>query len=129
VMYGATMTAGTLALFVYGLGCGSETYAVTLAFTGFVLYQVFNVFNARAEYKTAFNENFMRNGKLWLALLGVVLLQVAAVYWPPAQRIFGTSALAAGDWLLAALAAATVLILDEMRKLLRRLFARARRSA
>jgi len=118
VLFGTVMMAGTLGMFVYGLDQADPAYAVTLAFTTFVLYQFFNVFNARAEHATAFNANFLRNGKLWLALLGVVLLQVTVVHWAPAQDIFGTTDLSAGDWLLAAAVASSVLVVEEVRKLL-----------
>ena len=126
VLFGAVMMAGTLGVFVYGLDHPDPVYAVTLAFTTFVLYQFFNVFNARAEHGTAFNANFLRNGKLWLALLGVVLLQIVVVHWPPAQGIFGTTDLSAGDWLLAAVVASSVLVVEEVRKLAAR---RQRRGA
>jgi Ca2+-transporting ATPase len=126
VLFGAVMMAGTLGMFVYGLEQAEPAYAVTLAFTTFVLFQFFNVFNARSEHGTAFNANFLRNGKLWLALLGVVLLQIGVVHWPPAQEIFGTTDLSALDWLLAAGVASSVLILEEAHKLLRQAFRRGR---
>jgi Ca2+-transporting ATPase len=44
-----------------------------------------------------------------------------AVHWQPAQAIFGTTDLLPGDWLLAAVAASSVLLLDEARKLLLKL--------
>ena len=100
--------------------------SLTLAFTTFVLFQFFNVFNARAEHGSAFNVNFLRNGRLWLALAGVLALQVIVVHWPPAQSLFGTTSLMLNDWLLAALAASSVLLLDEARKLLARLFHKPR---
>jgi Ca2+-transporting ATPase len=87
-----------------------------------VLYQFFNVFNARAEHRSAFNRNFFRNGKLWLALLGVLLLQAVVVHWPPAQEIFNTTDLSAGDWLLATVVASSVLVFDEIRKMVWRQF-------
>jgi len=124
VLYGATMMVGTLALFLHALETQGQAHAVTLAFTTFVLFQVFNVFNARAEVGTAFNSTFFRNGKLWLALAGVVGLQAVVVYWPPAQTIFSTTALTATDWLLAAAVASSVLLLDEARKLVQRLVGR-----
>ena len=66
---------------------------MTLAFTTFVLFQFFNIFNARAEHGSAFNRQFFRNGKLWLALAAVVALQVVVVHWGPAQAIFDTVSL------------------------------------
>ena len=127
VLYGTTMMVGTLTLFQYGLAAHGQPYALTLAFTTFVLFQFFNVFNARAEHSSAFNANFFRNGKLWLALAGVLALQAMAVHWPPAQAIFGTTDLRPHDWLLAALVASSVLLLDEARKLLTRIGQRIRR--
>lgn len=115
-LYGLTMAVGTLALFYYA-GPEGEVYALTLAFTGFVLFQFFNVFNARAEYGTAFNRNFFRNRWLWLSLAAVVSLQALVVHWTPAQEIFGTTDLAVVDWALAAAVASSVLLLDEARKL------------
>ena len=121
ILYGATMMAGTLFMFRHGLDTHSQNYALTLAFTTFVLFQFFNVFNARAEHGSAFNANFFRNGKLWLALASVLALQAMAVHWPPAQAIFGSTDLRPNDWLLAALVASSVLLLDETRKVLTRI--------
>jgi len=125
-LYGVTMMVGTLFMFQHGLAELGQTYALTLAFTTFVLFQFFNAFNARAEHGSVFNANFFRNGKLWLALAGVLALQVMAVHWQPAQAIFGTTDLTLDDWLLAAAAASSVLLLDEARKLLMKLLRVAR---
>ncbi len=122
VLYGVTMMVGTLFMFQYGLYTQSPNYALTLAFTTFVLFQFFNVFNARAEHNSVFNVNFFSNGKLWLALIGVLALQVMAVHWQPAQIIFGTTDLYLKDWLWAGLTASSVLLLDEMRKFSVKLF-------
>lgn len=115
-LYGATMMVGTLWLFQEALATQGEAYALTLAFTTFVLFQFFNVFNARNEHGSAFDQHFFSNAKLWLALGAVLALQVLVVYWPAAQSIFATTALAPGDWLKAALVASSVLLLDEARK-------------
>jgi Ca2+-transporting ATPase len=125
-LFGATMMLGTLFMFQHGLATQSQSYALTLAFTTFVLFQFFNVFNARAEHGSAFNANFFKNGKLWLALASVLALQVMAVHWPPAQTIFGTTDLQLNDWLLATLVAASVLLLDEARKALAHVWRRIR---
>jgi len=122
--YGTIMAAGTIGVFFYGLRTGGQAYALTLAFTTFVLFQFFNVFNVRTEHGSAFNRQFFANGKLWSALIGVVGLQVVVVHWGPAQAIFSTVDLSLYDWGLAGLAAASVLVLDEVRKLLQRLWNR-----
>jgi Ca2+-transporting ATPase len=115
-LYGTTMMVGTLWLFQDALATHGEAYALTLAFTTFVLFQFFNVFNARSEHGSAFNTHFLANGKLWLALGTVLALQVLVVNWPEAQAIFATTHLSAEDWLKAALVASSVLLLDEARK-------------
>jgi Ca2+-transporting ATPase len=129
-LYGLTMAAGTLAAYAWGESRGgSHAYAVTLAFTTFVLFQFFNIFNARAEHDSAFGRQFFDNRRLWLALFGVVGLQFVVVHWAPAQAVFVTVDLTLADWALAALIASSVLLFDEIRKLagriLRSLFAGA----
>ena len=116
--YGTIMAVGTLGVLSWGLQNRTELQALTLTFTTFVLFQVFNVFNARAVSGTAFNRNFFSNRVLWLALAGVVALQILVVYWPPAQSVFDTTALSAADWVLATVVASSVLLLEEVRKTL-----------
>lgn len=113
---GFTMAAGTLGLYVHGRSEGPE-YALSLTFTTFVLFQFFNIFNARAETGSAFNPRFFHNGWLWLSLFAVIGLQVLVVHWPRAQAVFRTTDLSLEDWGLAALVASSVLILEEARKL------------
>lgn len=122
--YGITMMVGTLAVLYYGLHTGTEQRALTLAFTTFVLFQFFNVFNARNEYGTSFNARIFDNAMLWASLAGVVALQAIAVHWPPAQAIFGIGGMGLADWGIATGVAALVLILEEGRKLAMALLAR-----
>ena len=126
--YGITMMVGTLAVLYYGLYTGTDQRALTLAFTTFVLFQFFNVFNARNEIGTAFNAHMFENAALWASLAGVVLLQAVAVHWPPAQAIFGTGGMSLADWGIATGIAASILILEEGRKLGVALFGRILRS-
>ena len=121
-LYGLTMMAGTLFMFRHGLAGHGAPYALTLAFTTFVLFQFFNAFNARAEHGSAFNATFFTNGKLWLSLAAVLLLQVMVVHWAPAQAVFDTVDLSLNDWGLAITVAASVLLLDEARKFLQGCF-------
>jgi Ca2+-transporting ATPase len=121
-MFGLTMMTGTLLMFQHGRVAHSEPYALTLAFTTFVLFQFFNVFNARAEQGTTFNSAFFTNARLWLALASVIALQVLVVNWPPAQAVFDTVSLSLWDWAMATAVAASVLVLDEARKWLQKTF-------
>jgi len=124
-LYGLTMAVGTLAAYAWGErgggGGGGHAYAGTLAFTTFVLFQFFNIFNARAEHDSAFGRQFFDNPRLWLALVAVVGLQLVVVHWAPAQAVFDTVDLTLADWLLATLIASTVLVFDEIRKLAERI--------
>ena len=127
-VYGVTMATGTLAVLFYAEQQSTTGQAQTLAFTTFVLFQFFNVFNARAERGTAFNKYFFNNTMLWSALTGALILQIIAVQWAPAQGVFGTHSLSLADWVVATLVASSILVLEESRKLLARvsesLFAR-----
>jgi len=117
VTSGAVMAAGTLGLLAWQMEVGSEAHALAMAFTTFVLFQVFNVFNARDERQSVFHRDTLRNGKLWLAVSIVTVLQVLAVHFDPVQDVFGTADLAATDWLAVVGVASTVLWFEELRKL------------
>ncbi len=120
--FGVTMMAGTLGVLHYELQVGPQDRALTIAFTTFVLFQFFNVFNARSENGSAFNAQFFKNRMLWSALLGTLLLQALAVHWPVASNIFGTTGMVWTDWGVAAGVASSVLLLEEARKLCFRVF-------
>ncbi|GHD62829.1 cation-translocating P-type ATPase [Jeongeupia chitinilytica] len=118
VIYGLTMTAGTLLIFRHGLATHGQPYALTLAFTTFVLFQLFNAFNARAEYDSALGTMFFSNGRLWLTLASVLAMQGLAVHWASAQMVFDTVDLTVSDWIMALAIASSVLLLDEARKVI-----------
>lgn len=112
---GVIMAAGTLGALAFGT---TATHGATLAFTTFVLFQVVNVFNDRAEHGTAFTRQLFTNMRLWFALVTVVTLQVGVVYWSPLQQLFGTVALSALDWARCAGIAGSVLVAEELRKVI-----------
>ena len=121
VFVGIVMAAGTLFVLDMSLpggfveGSGDLRYAQTMAFTTLMLFQMFNVLNARSDERSAFVGLFA-NGWLWAAIVGSVALQVLVVYTPGLQRAFGTTALSGGDWLLCAGVASSVLWLREIGK-------------
>jgi Ca2+-transporting ATPase len=126
VFHGAVMAAGTLALLAWkGV---SADHAATLAFTTFVLFQLFNLLNVRTEPRSVFSRRTFTNPRLWLALTAVAGLQVAIVNWSPLGRIFDTVPLSAHEWGLAAAFASTLVVVEELRKLGARALARRRSS-
>jgi Ca2+-transporting ATPase len=125
VLVGAATAAGTLAVLDASLpgglipGAGSMRYAQTMAFTTLSLAQVFNVFSARSERRSAFAGLF-ENRWLWAAVSVTVVLQAAVLYAPFLQVAFSTVALTAGDWLRCVAFAAVPLVASELGKLVTR---------
>jgi Ca2+-transporting ATPase len=125
VLVGVIMAIGTLLVLDASLpggfveGRGDLAYAQTMAFTTLMLFQIFNVVNARSDEHSAFVHLFT-NGWLWAAIGGSVALQVLVVYVPFLQRAFGTEALSLGDWAFSVAVASSVLWLREANKLLTR---------
>jgi Ca2+-transporting ATPase len=123
---GLIMAVGTLAILDASLpggfiaGDGDLRYGQTMAFTTLMLFQIFNVFNARSDHESAFAHLFT-NAWLWGAVALSVALQVAVVYVPVLQQSFGTVALTAGDWTACAAVASSVLWLRELSKLVGRM--------
>ena len=123
---GMIMAAGTLFALDISLpggfvdGSGSLRYAQTMAFTTLMLFQIFNVVNARSDDISAFVGLFT-NPWLWAAMALSVALQVTVVYVPVLQQAFGTVGLSAGDWLRCIAIASSVLWLRELSKLMARL--------
>ncbi|MBX0330849.1 cation-translocating P-type ATPase [Oscillochloris sp. ZM17-4] len=122
VLIGSVMGAGTLGVMDWALpggllpgGAGDIHYAQTLAFTTLVIFQLFNVFNARFERHSAFHK-LGSNGWLWLAVALSVALQVAVVYVPVLQQAFSTVPLTPMDWLICTAVGSTVLWAMELRK-------------
>ena len=119
---GAVMAAGTLLVLDASLpgglieGSGTMRYAQTMAFTTLMMFQLFNVFNARSDERSAF-EGLFTNHWLWAAVGLSLLLHAAVVYVPFLQEAFSTTGLSAGDWLFCAAVASSVLWLREMSKI------------
>jgi P-type Ca2+ transporter type 2C len=86
-----------------------------MAFTTLMLFQLFNVLNARSDDESAFR-GLLRSLWLWVALAVSVTLQLAVVYVPFLQRAFSTQALSASDWMRCTAVASSVLWLSELQK-------------
>ena len=123
------MAAGTLAVLVFAPGpeaeAGVATVAGTMAFNTFVLFQFFNILNARSDRRSVFAPETFANRMLWLALAGVLLLQVGVTHLGFLQDLFDTSSISPAQWLACVAVASSVLWIEELRKV----FVRRREAA
>jgi Ca2+-transporting ATPase len=122
---GVIMAAGTLFVLDASLpgglieGEGEMRYGQTMAFTTLMLFQLFNVFNARSDERSAFRGLF-DNRWLWAAIGLSLALHAAVVYVPVLQHAFSTVSLSMNDWLRCAAVASSVLWLRELSKMFTR---------
>lgn len=115
------MVVITLMIFFWELGKNAvlDKKAMTMAFTVFVMFQMFNALNCRSEEKSVFSLGFFSNRYVIIAIAASVFMQLGVIYLPFLQYIFDTVALTGKELLLATLAGSTVFIFDEIRKLVR----------
>jgi P-type Ca2+ transporter type 2C len=122
---GLTMAVATLAVLDMSLpggffeGTHDMTYGRTLAFTTLVFCQLFNVFNSRSDFSSAFSHLFT-NRLLWGAVALSILLQVAVIYVPFLNTAFATTPITLADWGLCIAAASLVLWVEEIKKFILR---------
>ena len=117
---GIWSTLVNLGLFGGLLAAGRPVdHAMVLTFLSLVLIQFFKAYSFRSERHSLLRRPFA-NRWLNLAVLWELLLLGLIVYLPPLQKAFGTYDLTLADWGLAVAAAATVLPVLELAKLLTR---------
>jgi Ca2+-transporting ATPase len=98
--------------------------AHTMALTVLAVFQWFNAWNCRSETRSIFTTNPLSN-KFLLGATGIVVtLQLFAVYHPLFQKFLHTSPLTLKEWLIILPIAATVIIVEEIRKFIARRFLR-----
>ena len=107
---GIVMAIGTICLFSYELNNNAGiSKAMTMAFTLFVMYQLFNAYNRKA--------NSNKTSKyLYIAILISFILQVLIIYIPQLQIIFRTTSIDIFDWALIILISFTIIITEKVMK-------------
>ncbi len=111
---------GLLTIYVFsGLYEVDLDRARTMAFTGLVIFELYNVLNFRSFRFPLHQIGFFTNPALILAILGTLALQVLVVYVPILQIFLGTAPLALADWGLLALLGLPILIAGEAYKIIR----------
>ncbi|MDK2890160.1 MAG: P-type Ca2+ transporter type [Methanoculleus sp.] len=111
---------GLLTIYAFlGLYEADLDRARTMAFTGLIIFELYNVLNFRSFRFPLHRIGFFSNPALFLAVLGSLALQALVVYVPVLQTFLGTAPLTPGDWGLLALLGLPVLIAGEAYKILR----------
>jgi P-type Ca2+ transporter type 2C len=98
LLSGVTLLAFGTGMRWYGAAGDGLRHAATVAFMTLALAQVFHVFSARSQRRSAFTTRLFTNGWLWAAVTGTTLLQLAAVYTPFLQGVLQTVPLTTADW-------------------------------
>ena len=114
------MALGTLGVLIWAPGpeaeAGVATVAGTMAFNTFVLFQFFNILNARSDRNSVFRHHTLTNPQLWIALVAVIVLQVGVTHVGFMQRLFDTTSISSTQWLVSIAVASSVLWFEELRK-------------
>ena len=75
--------------------------ARTAALVTLVLSQLIHVFECKSEHKSLFELPVFSNKYLIFAVLSSILMLLGIIYLPFLSAIFGTTALALNEWLIA----------------------------
>src|SRR5688572_14966897 len=109
-----------LGVFVWALNSGrGVAEAMTMTFVSLVLIQFFKAYNFRSDRESVLREPFA-NKWLNLAIVWELIMLGLILYVPLLERVFGTVALSAQDWLIIVAAALTVSPVLELAKWLER---------
>ena len=105
---GIVMAIGTISMFSYQLSINaSEKKAMTVAFTLFVMYQLFNAYNRKANSQK-------RSTYLYLAIMLSFALQLLIIYIPQLQVIFRTTSIDLIDWVMIIIISFTIVIAEKI---------------
>lgn len=107
---------GGVCLFLFNWYGATGELAQTVAFTGLIVVEKANVLNFRSLTDSLFRQKATSNYWVYVAMVSMVLLQVAAVYVPVLQKALHTTALSMQDWGIVLLFALPVLIAGEALK-------------
>lgn len=118
---GLVMALGTLAMFRWELErSDSLTAAQTVALTTMVTFMALQAGNARSDDRSVFTVPLRDNPFLLLATAGSFVVHFGALYFPGTQYVLQVQPLDLDAWVRIVAVAATVLIVVEIEKAVRR---------
>ncbi len=86
-----------------------------------VILQLFYLFNCRSERNFAFNKDFFTNKAVWVVSSFLIVLQVALIYVPFMNTIFGTAPISFNYWIIAIIMGIVILLIVEVEKVITRM--------
>ena len=120
LLAGVTLVAFAIGLNWHGTDGEGLRRATTMAFMTLALTQVFHVFNARSQNRSALTSRLWTNGWLWGAVAMCLVLQIAAVTVPLLQRVLHTVVPTASEWGVIAGCSLLPVVVVEFVKLIQR---------
>ncbi len=121
---GLIFAALTLPLIVWATDAFDETVAHTMGLVTFSLLHVFFSLETADEERTIFSSQLLENPTLLKASAASVLSIFLATTFGPLQRILDTTELDPGKWGLCIVIASSIIVVTEVRKIVRRRSAR-----
>ncbi len=120
---GVVIAAGTLLLFSWELNdSGSLTRAQTVALTTMVIFQAFQVGNARSSLRSVFAISPFSNPFLLAATSAALLVHAGALYFGPTQLILRVEPIEWGVWTRILAVCLSIVVAVEAHKAFRRRF-------
>lgn len=118
------MMAAALGLFLWELQRGTPLESArTMAVNTVVMCEMFYLFSSRHIFASVLSrEGLLGNPMVLLAIAACLALQLLYTYAPPLQQLFGSTALAAYEWLRVLLAGVLLFSVAELEKALIRRF-------
>lgn len=118
---GLVMAVGALLMFRWQLDrTDSLIEAQTVALTTLVIFNIFQVGNARSENRSLFALSPLGNLFLFWATIAALGLHVAALYLPPTQYVLSLEPISLTAWRNAVVVATSILVASEIHKAARR---------
>ena len=101
------MAIGTIGVYLYKLLNSTQTEAMTVTFTLFVVYQLFNAYNCKANSESS-------SKYLYMGIIISLTLQILIIYIPQLELIFKTAAIGIIDWIIILAVSSTVIIAEKI---------------
>jgi Ca2+-transporting ATPase len=117
---GLAMAAGTLGVINWAGNEFDETIAHTMGLVTFSLFHLFYSLETSNEERTLFSSELLENPILVKTSLVSALTIFLATAFGPLQRILDTAELSIDQWAVCIVVAASIIVVAEVRKLIRR---------